>query len=82
MVPGETVGLAKQAEIRIEPDQVMMLPVRISPLKRKLVGARKRNFSITVTTTPMEAEQSPRSVLGQLDAAPLIGPWLIMLMVG
>ena len=81
MVPGETVGLAKQAEVRIEPDQVLMLPVKVTPLKKMLLGARKRSFSLTVTTTPTEGEQSPRSVLGQIDNAPLIGPLLIMLMV-
>lgn len=49
MVPGETVGLAKQAEVRIEPDQVLMLPVKVTPLKRQFVGARKRNFTLNAS---------------------------------
>ncbi len=80
-VPGEEVGLARQATVRVEPDQVMALPVHVSPLKRRLVGLRKVSYSLTVTTTPGEGEQSPRAVLGQIFAGPLIGPWLIILIV-
>ena len=79
IVPGESVGLARQASVHVDPGQVLALPVHVTPLQNRLIGLRKRGYSLTVTTTPGAGDQSQRSVLGQLQAAPLIGPWLILL---
>jgi hypothetical protein len=79
IVPGESVGLARQASVHVDPGQMLVLPVHVTPLQNRLIGLRKRSYSLTVTTTPGAGDQSQRSVLGQLQAAPLIGPWLILL---
>ncbi len=79
-VPGEGVNLANQAEFRIPPDETMPLPLLISPNSRQLVGLRKRSYPFTITTAMPEGAQSPRSLLGQLKTAPLIGPLILLLL--
>ncbi|RMF03906.1 MAG: hypothetical protein D6768_04745 [Chloroflexi bacterium] len=78
-IPGENVKLANLAEFRIPPDQVMSLPMLISPHSRKLVALRKHAYPFTITTTMPEGSQAPRSMLGRLQTAPLIGPLLLLL---
>jgi hypothetical protein len=78
-IPGEEVGLAKQADVRVPPLESIAVPVTISPHSRRLVGFRKRTFTFTMTTTLLEGQQTPRSLLGELKSAPLIGPVLIIL---
>lgn len=78
--PGEEVSLVRQTELRLSPGETLAAPVRITPLSRRLVALRKRRYSFTVTTTLLEGAQTPRSVMGQLKSAPLIGPWLVALM--
>jgi hypothetical protein len=79
-VPGEATSRARQADMRMPPDSMVSLPITISPHSRRLVGLRKKSYSFTVTTSLPEGMQTPRSLLGQLSARPLIGPfWLILL---
>ncbi|MCL4295500.1 MAG: FHA domain-containing protein [Anaerolineae bacterium] len=73
-VPGETVGLAQQAELRLMPEETASIPVRITPYSRRLVGLRKRTYAYTITTTAISGQQTPRSLLGQLKTKPLLGP--------
>lgn len=77
--PGENVRLANQADFHLASDTTAILPVFISARKRRLVGLRSRDMQFTVTTTPLEGTQPPRTVMGRLDARPLIGPWLLLL---
>jgi hypothetical protein len=78
----EPPGLsARQAELRVQPDVVAAVPIFITPLKRRVFGLRKHNYALTVTTTLLEEKQTPRSVFGMLAAAPLIGWWLLLLIV-
>ena len=79
-VPGENMRQAKQAEVLVNPEELLVLPVLITPLSRRIVAARARQLMITLTANPLEGQQSPRSVLGQVKSTPLIGPWLILLM--
>lgn len=79
-VPGESVGLAQQAELRLMPEETVSIPVRIAPYARRLVGLRKRNYAYTITTTAVSAQQTPRSLLGQLGQKPLLGPLPLALM--
>lgn len=79
-VPGEQMRQAKQAEVTVRPEELLVLPVLITPLGRRIVAARARQLMVTVTANPLEGQQSPRSVLGQVKSTPLIGPWLILLM--
>ncbi len=80
LVPGEAAGLAMQAETRLPSEETAVIPIRITPRSRRLVGLRKRTHSFTITSTLLEGAQTPRMVLGQLKVAPLIGFWHILLM--
>jgi hypothetical protein len=74
--PGENVRLANQADFHLASDTTVVLPVFITTRKRKVLGLRSRDLAFTVTTSPLEGTQPPRSVMGRLYARPLIGPWL------
>ncbi len=78
-IPGEEVGLAKQADLSVPPNETLTVPVAISPYSRRLIGLRKRTHSFTLSTTLLEGQQTPRSLLGELKQAPLVGPILIFL---
>jgi hypothetical protein len=78
-VPGETIPLATQAELRLYPEESITVPIAITPHSRRLIGFRRRTYAYTVTTTLTEVQQTPRSVLGELKAKPLIGPWILLL---
>ncbi|MCS7060120.1 MAG: FHA domain-containing protein [Anaerolineae bacterium] len=79
--PGEVTSLARQADVYVQPEETLSVPVRITPNRRMLIGLRKAMYALTVTAQPLDGQQSARSVLGQLYNAPLIGPWLILLLV-
>ncbi len=72
---------ARQAEVHLQPESETDLSIFITPRKRRLLGFRKHNYSLTVTGTPLSGQQMPRSVLGQLQAAPLMGPWILLLLL-
>lgn len=80
-MPGEETSLARQAEFRVPPNSLLTVPVDITPLARRLIGFRKHNYPFTVTTTPLEGQQTPRSVIGQAQSGPLIGPWTMALVL-
>ena len=80
-IPGEAVGLARQADLTVPSEEMVSIPVTITPYSRRLVALRKRTYAFTITTTLLEGQQTPRSVLGELKHAPLIGPLLIFLIV-
>ncbi len=71
-LPGEEVSLAKQAEVRL-PIGESVIPVGVTPMRRRLIALRAHTYSFTITTTMTEGAQAPRSVMGQLKARPLIG---------
>ena len=79
-VPGQTASLARQAEMRLPPEETFAIPVRVTPHKRRPVGLRRRRYSFTVTTTMLDGGQTPRSVMGQLTQKPLIGPGMLAIM--
>lgn len=78
-VPGEEVRLARQVEMRLSPDETRILPLSITPIRRRFIGLRARAYSYTITTALVEAAQTPRSVMGQIKSRPLIGPLLLLL---
>lgn len=80
-IPGEPVGLARQADLSVAPDETVSIPMSITPHKRRLIGMRRRTHNLTVTTTLLEGQQTPRSLLGELKTGPLIGPLLIFLII-
>jgi hypothetical protein len=80
-VPGEAAGLLGHAELRLQPEVAATVPMRITPHKRRFFGVGKHNYMFTITTTPLSGVQTPRAVLGQVAAAPLVGPWFLILML-
>ena len=80
-VPGEAAALIGHAEMRLAPDASTAVPILVTPNKRRFFGVGKHNYMCTVTTTPLSGAQTPRAVLAQVAAAPLIGPWFIVLML-
>lgn len=80
-VPGEEAALVRQAEMRLAPDEMHTSQVSITPIKRRLIALRSRHFSFTITTSMVEGTQTARTVMGRLKSTPLIGPWLLLLML-
>lgn len=80
-VPGEVVPMATQAEMRLQPQESIVVPIHVTPHSRRLIGFRKRTFPYTVTTTLTDGQQTPRSMLGELAQKPLIGPWAFLLLL-
>ena len=78
-LPGEEVQLARQAEMSFAPEETWVLPVSITPIRRRFIGLRARSYSYTITTALVEAAQTPRSVMGQIKSRPLIGPLPLLL---
>jgi hypothetical protein len=78
---GENVRLANQADFHLASDSTVVLPVFITVRKRQVVGLRSRDVQFTVTTSPLEGTQPPRTVMGRLYARPLVGPWVLLLML-
>ena len=72
---------ARQAEVRLAPDSSQPVSIFVTPVKRRIFGFRKHGYSLTVTSMPLSGQITPRSVLGQLQAAALIGPWILLLML-
>jgi hypothetical protein len=79
-VPGESTSLARQAEMRLPPEETFAIPIHITPASRPLVGLRSRSHSFTVTAMLLEGQLTPRSLLGQVKVRPLIGPLLLALL--
>jgi hypothetical protein len=79
-LPGEATALARQADLRLTPEETFAIPVHITPLSRPLIGLRSQAHSFTVTARPLEGDVTPRSLLGQVKVRPLIGPLLLALL--
>lgn len=80
-VPGQTTRLARQADLRLPPAETFAVPVYITPLRRKFVAMRSHPLSFTVTANMLEGAPVPRSVLGQLQVRPVLGPFPVLLFV-
>ncbi|MBN1641137.1 MAG: hypothetical protein JXA09_07865 [Anaerolineae bacterium] len=79
-VPDEAALLAGQAQLRIPAGETYTCPVHITP-PRRLIALRSRTLPYTLTANSVEGAEMPRSVIGRVRAAPLIGPWLIALIL-
>lgn len=78
-VQGETVSLARQVELRVQPGKTAFVSVRITPLARRLVGLGKKTHFCTITVTMLGEQPRQRMVLAQLQSTPLVGPGLMAL---
>ena len=79
-VPGEAVNLARQAELSLQPNESISIPVSVIPHSRQLLALRRRAHAFTLTTIMLGAAQTPRSILGQLRQSPLLGPLHVLVM--
>ncbi len=79
-IPDDDVKHAMHAELPIEANSEIAIPITVTPHAHRLIGFRKKSYALTVTTSLAEGVQAPRSLLGQLRTKPLIGPWLLLLM--
>src|SRR5262245_28035660 len=71
--------MAEQAEVSLTAEESCSGPFWISPLSRRLMCCRKRLYTYTLTVEPLNGTgTTPKSQLGSLKAAPLIGPWWIV----
>ena len=80
-LPNETGGQARQAELHLAPEEESVVSVLMTPTKRRVIGLRKHMYSLTFTTTLLQGTLTPRSVLGQLQSAALIGMGLLLLIL-
>ncbi len=77
----ERTRLAVQAQIPLQPDEAVAVPIYVTPTKRPVFGMRRRLHAYTASVTMQEADQTPRSLLGQLRSKPLLGPLSLILIL-
>lgn len=80
IAPGENVSLAKRIELRLEPDETVLLPVRITPRTRRLVSLGRQTHFCVITTAMLGERPRQQSVLTKVQSAPLVGPGLAVLL--
>jgi len=91
LVPGEEIGggrateqevaWANQAEVRVAAGTTIFVSFLITPLTRRLVSLRRHTYNYTITTTLVDGGLAPRALLGELKMGPLIGPWMLLMML-
>lgn len=79
-IPGEAGRSARQAELRLPPGKMALVPVYITPPPGRWLSWRKPAYYFTVTAALLTGQSAQRSVLGQLTHKPLLGPGLITLL--
>lgn len=78
---GVETALAKQADVTVPIEESTAIPVRVTPLKRRLVGLRGRTHFLTVSTAVVGSDLAPRSLMAQLVTRPLLGFLHILILV-
>ena len=80
-LPDQSAPIARQAEITLPPNETFVIPVQITPLQRAFVALRKRRHSFNVNVSMLAEDQLPRTLLGAIKVKPVIGPWLLALLI-
>lgn len=78
-VPGQLARQSGQVGLHLSPDESLTLPIYITPADRRLVSLRKHKYAFSITASMTGSDQMPRTVMGQLKSAPLLGPWHVLL---
>ncbi len=65
---------ARQIEVSVPPEATQPVKLTMAPLKRLFFGMQGVPYAYSVQVTPLGTTLSPRSVLGQAQSLPLIGP--------
>jgi hypothetical protein len=65
---------ARQIEVSVPPEATQTVKLTLAPLKRLFFGIQGVPHAYSVQATPLGTSLSPRSVLGQAQSLPLIGP--------
>jgi hypothetical protein len=73
-------GLIGAATFQLGPEETVAIPLLIIPPSPPLLALGKRTYHFTVTATILTGQQSSRSILGQVNHTPLVGPWAILLL--
>lgn len=79
--PEEKAEPAGSLELRLQPGETAAVTARATPPERPLIGLDPRSYPFAVTVTMAEAPEASQSVWGQLDRAPLAGPWVLTILV-
>jgi len=70
----DSPSLAKQAELRLAPEEGRQIAVNFTLLNKKFFAFGNHFHSFTVTTTSLQSQEAPRTLLAQAESWPLIGP--------
>jgi hypothetical protein len=77
----DSASLAKQAELRLRPEERRSVAVTFNLLKRQFFAWGDHSHSFTISTTPLQGQQTARTLLGQAQSSALIGPIHIFILV-
>jgi hypothetical protein len=78
-IPGQDSKLARQADVRLPPEETFAIPMHLRGTSRSIVGLRNKRHHFNVSVTMLQGDQMPRALLGELRIRPLIGPPLLAL---
>ena len=81
-IPGRAGRIARQAELSLQPDQSVEIPVYTTPLARPWVAPSQSTYSLTVTASPLAGQPASRSSPGQVQYTPLISLTLLLALLG
>ncbi len=79
--PDGDATYSQEIEVSIPLESTLAISARVTSLVRPFIGLRPRRHNLTITTRTVEDESISRSVSGQLQVKPLIGPSAIFVLV-
>jgi len=71
-VPGEEATLAMRAGLNLPPGGSHSVPVIVTP-PRRLIALKRQMYGFTITTSLLQGDQTPRSLMGRVTMRPLFG---------
>lgn len=66
-------------EVRLGPNQETNIPLRVTPLKRRMIAAGARTYMLRIVAAPVEGVTFALPVQGELRHRPLFGRWILLL---
>jgi hypothetical protein len=65
-------------EVRLGPGEESAVPVRVTPLRRRIIGAGAHTYTLRMVATPVEGVIMALPVQGELRHRPLFGRWILL----